>query len=146
MQVITTSVAEGLRSAIATRTDLIANPMNIVGVGMELMNKYPTLSGSEKKALLVKALTNFASGKDGILGTADDNIPKPIIDTITNLIQGNLIGDVINFAAEVAKGRFNPAAAVEVVKQANTTFSGCFGFLMSKFKKTEPKKIEPKKK
>jgi hypothetical protein len=132
MQVITTEVVEGLRTAVANRTDLLSNPMNIVGVGMELMNKYPALSGSEKKALLIKAFTSFASGKDGILGTADDNLPKPVVDTITTLVQGNMIGDIISLVADVSKGRFNAAKAAEVAKQASGLFSGCLAFVKSK--------------
>jgi hypothetical protein len=132
MQVIVTEVTEGLRSAVANRADLISNPMNIVGVGMQLMNKYPTLSGTEKKNLLIKGLTSLASGKDGILGTADDAIPKPVVDTITTLIQGNLINDIIGLLVDTSKGRFDIAKAVEVATETKNVFASCFSFLMAK--------------
>jgi len=143
MQVITTEVVQGLRDAIANRADLISNPMNIVGVGMQLMNKYPTLSGTEKKALLIKGLTSLASGKDGILGTADDVIPKPIIDTITTLVQGNLINDVIGLLVDTSKGRFDITKAIGVAMEAKGVFASCFAFLMTK--KTPVKPLKSKK-
>ena len=135
MQAITTEIVQGLREAAASRTDLAANPMNIIGIGMEFMKRYPTLSGNEKKALLVKALTSFAAGEDGILGTSDDKVPKSVVDVVAALVQGNLINDVISLVADASKGRFNTAKAIEVTKQAKGAFSGCFGLLMSKIKK-----------
>lgn len=143
MQVITTEVVQGLREAIANRADLISNPMNIVGVGMQLMNKYPTLSGTEKKNLLIKGLTSLASGKDGILGTADDVIPKPIVDTITTLVQGNLINDVIGLLVDTSKGRFDITKAIDVAMEAKGVFSGCISFLMTK--KAPAKSLKSKK-
>ena len=135
MQAITTEIVQALREAATNRTDLLANPMKIIGIGMEFMKGYPALSGNEKKALLVRALTSFAAGEDGILGTSDDKVPKPIVDTVAALVQGNLINDVIALVADASKGRFNAAKAAETAKQAKGTFSGCFGLLMSKIKK-----------
>lgn len=140
MRTIVTDIVDGLLKAIEDRADLVSNPLNIVGVGMQLMNKHGDLSGSEKKALLVKALTMIASGEDGVLGTADDKIPKPIVDTIVNLLQGNLINDVISLVADVSKGRFNIQKAAIVAKKTTETCSGCFSFLISKISSLKSKK------
>lgn len=140
MQAVTMEVTEGLRDAIAKRADLVCNPMNIVGVGMELMNKYPTLTGSEKRALLIKCLHNLAAGKDGVLGTADDAIPKPIVDAITKLVDGNLINDIISLVADVAKGRFDTKKAVAVASEAKGAVTGCVGILSALLKKMPKKK------
>lgn len=140
MQVVTMEVTEGLREAIANRADLVCNPMNIVGVGMELMNKYPTLTGSEKKALLIKCLHNLAAGKDGVLGTADDAIPKPIVDAITKLVEGNLINDVISLVADVSKGRFDTKKAIAVAGEAKVAVKGCVGIISALLKRHSKKK------
>lgn len=143
MQAVVDSVVKELTSAVETRADLMSNPMNIVGVGMAIMNKHENLSGSDKKALLVKALTSLASGPDGVLGTADDRIPKPIVDTIVSLIEGKLINSVLDLAVGISKGRFDLQQAVAVAKEAKETFTGCFLFLKAKglFKKCfKPKK------
>lgn len=140
MQVIISEVIEGLRSAIQSRADIGTNPMNIVGIGMGLLNKYPTLTGAEKRSLLVEALTKIASGPDGVLGTADDTIPKPIVDTILSLIEGNLINGIIGLVVDATKGRFDVDKAVEVAKEASKTCSGCFSFVISKIKAFKSKK------
>lgn len=128
MQAIVAEVMKGLRMAVDTRADLTSNPMSIVAIGMELMNKYPKLSGTEKRNLLIKALTTLASGPDGILGTADDTIPKPVVDTLTNLIQGNMIHDIIGLVADITKGKFRP----EKVTAIASACSGCLGLLASR--------------
>jgi len=132
MQAIVMEVTQGLRDAITSRADLVCNPMNVVGVGMQLMNKYPMLSGTEKKAMLVKCLHNLAAGKDGVLGTADDTMPKPIVDAITKLIEGKLIDDVISLVADVTKGRFN-------AKDAKKAVTGCVSIVGPLLKKLSKK-------
>ncbi len=135
MQAVIMEVIDLLRNVAMTRIDLVSNPMGIIGIGMNAMNKYPDMTGREKRAVLVNALTTIASGPDGQLGTADDKIPKPIVDTIVSLIEGKLIQSVINFASDVSKGRFNVNEAVEVAKETEKTCSGCFAFVLSKLKK-----------
>lgn len=132
MQAIVMDVTDGLRNAITSRADLVCNPMNVVGVGMQLINKYSVLSGTEKKTLLVKCLHNIAAGKDGVLGTADDTIPKPIVDAITKLIEGNLMDGVISLVADVTKGRFN-------TKEAKKAVTGCVGIMAPLLKKLSKK-------
>lgn len=132
MQTILSEIGDSLRVAISSRADLVSSPMNIVALGMELMNKYPSLSGTEKRNLLVKALTDLASGPDGVLGTADDTIPQPVVDTLASLIQGNMIGDVIGLVADVTKGRFKLEKAIAVATDAKSTCGGCLSFLASR--------------
>lgn len=124
-------VVRNLRKEIESRADLLKNPLNIVAVGMELMNSYPRLSGSEKKMALIQALSTIADGADGIAGTEDDVIPKPMMDTIKALIEGKLIHHVVNLIADVSKGRFDLGQAVETAKEAQDACGGCFALLSS---------------
>lgn len=125
-------VVKNMRKLFESKKEMLTNPLNVVAMGMELMNKYKGLSGMDKKTILVEALTAIANGADGIANTDDDVIPKPVMDTIKTLIDGQLVSHMINLVSDVSKGKFDIGQTVAVAKEANEAFSGCFSFCMSK--------------
>lgn len=132
MDSIIQDVVKKLSEILAKQSGLLINPLQAVTMGMELMNKYPSLSGSEKKVMLVKALNVISSGKDGIVGTNDDVIPKPVLDTLMKLIEGQLVHNLIDLVSDVSKGKFDIDKTSAVAKDTVDTCSGCFKFLMGK--------------
>lgn len=132
MNVMIDDVIKNMRKLFESKKDMLTNPLNVVAIGMELMNKYKGLSGVEKKTILVEALTTIANGADGIANTEDDIIPKPVMDTIKTLIDGQLVSHMINLVSDVSKGKFDINQTVAVAKEAGDVFSGCFAFCMSK--------------
>lgn len=132
MNVIVNDVVKNMRKLFESKKEMLTNPLNIVAMGMELMNKYNGLSGMEKKTILVQALNTIANGADGIADTEDDVIPKPVMDTIKILIDGQLISHMINLVSDVSKGKFDINQTVAVAKEASEAMSGCFKFCMSK--------------
>jgi hypothetical protein len=132
MNTIVTDVITNLRKLIDSKKDMLKNPLSVVALGMQVMNGYNGLSGDEKKLILVKALTTIANGADGVAGTNDDVLPKPIMDTITKLLNGTMIHDMINLVSDVSKGKYDLAQTVVVAKETEETCKGCFSFLVSK--------------
>lgn len=123
-------IVKNLRDLINSKKDILHNPLNIVAIGMEAMNAYKNLSGTEKKALLVRALTIIANGADGIPGTSDDVISPHLLNTIRTVIEGNMLDNMINIIADASKGRFDIGKGVAIAKE---TCYGCFPLKSKKY-------------
>lgn len=108
-------------------TNGLAKPMEIVGVGMQFMERYSHLTGAEKKEMFVKALEYIANGKDGVAGTDDDIIPKKTVDTIKLLLDNGIVEQTIDLVSDIAKGKYDINKTVTSIVEISTR-TGCFGF------------------
>lgn len=74
---------------------------------MEIMQQYPSLNESEKRALLFQVLKQVAAGKDGVEGTADDIIDAKIVAQLKYMLENNIVQDVMSVVTDAAHGKFD---------------------------------------
>jgi hypothetical protein len=106
----------------------VSNPAMLVARGMEFIQKFPQLTGPEKKAALIKAFETIAAGKDGTANTNDDVIPAQTVKRIKDLLENDMIGHIIEVIIASAKGKFDLKKGVEKAK-------GCFASVAAFFKR-----------
>ena len=114
---------EGMSGLIAQVVSTLApasTMKDVVVRVLECVEKFPGMSGPEKRDRALDVLRTIAKGRDGIAGTADDVIPVAVLDALQNAIDTNIVGDMIDLAVDAAKGKFDINAAKEVVKDART--------------------------
>lgn len=138
-RVIELEVCLEIRKAIEAKELDPASAMSIVTKGMELLNKYKDLKGSDKKSLLVKVLQDISAGNDGIIGTADDLLPQPTVEAIKKILDGDLISDIVNVIVDAARGKFDMKRATEVATKSVSVFKAIFEGVLKCLKKPKTK-------
>ncbi len=98
------------------------NAVTLIAKGMEIMQQYPMLNESEKKALLFQVLKTIAAGADGVQGTDDDVIDSKTLAQLQFMLENNIVQDMVSVFEDVAKGKFNIAKA----KQVGVKLFSCF--------------------
>lgn len=107
----------------------VDSSMSIIRKGMEIVDKYPNLTGDQRKKLLVNVLTRVAKGNDGVFGTDDDVLPEETVKQICVLLEGNLVENVIDIIVDATKGNFDINKTAVMVKQSCALaqiLCGCF--------------------
>jgi hypothetical protein len=87
---------------------------------IECVDKFPDMTGPEKRDSAIDLLRTIAKGRDGVTGTADDIIPVGVLDALQNVIDTNIIGDMIDLVVDATKGKFDINSAKEIVKDARS--------------------------
>jgi hypothetical protein len=125
-----------IRKAIEAKSLDAASAMSIVRKGMELLNAYPQLRGAEKKAVLIRVLEQVSAGNDGVLGTDDDLLPPATLKAMKALLEGDLIGDIVDTFVAFTKGG---VAAVDTgkVMRIGVQLKALFEGLLACVKKTK---------
>ncbi len=77
--------------------------MDVVAKCMQLVEKLPKMSGTEKKEIVMKVIERIAAGQDGVIGTSDDRLSPAVVAGIQSLLKGNLVSDTIELLVRVAK-------------------------------------------
>lgn len=91
------------------------NGVNMVAKGMEYLQKVaPSMDGVSKKQLLIDAVAKISKDESAALS----NIFKTMIET-------NLVGDLIDTAASLAKGKFDVAKIKENVQDISKVGKSC---------------------
>lgn len=98
------------------------NAVTLVAKGMAIMNQYPMLNESEKKALLFQVLKIIAAGADGVAGTADDVIDAKTMRQLQFMLENNIVQDMVSVFEDVSKGKFNLGKVKSIVGK----FIKCF--------------------
>ena len=114
---------EGVTGLIAQVVSTLAPASTIKDVVVrviECVEKFPGMSGPEKRDRALEVIRMIAKGRDGIAGTADDVIPVGVLDALQNAIDTDIVGDMIDLVVDATKGKFDINAAREVVKDART--------------------------
>lgn len=97
------SIAQSISQAIVYKTiEPAVFPM--LKMGVHMMSRQNTLTGVEKKALLISALERIARGADDIHGTPDDLIPPLALAALRTLIEGKVIDELIDLVHESIAG------------------------------------------
>lgn len=130
-------IALAVRKALESKVLDAGSAMSIVRKGMELLNMYPALKGTEKKAVLIRVLEQVSAGNDGVLGTDDDLLPEPTLKAIKSLLDGDLIGDIVDTFVALTKGGVGAVDSGKVMRifaRLKDLFSGLV-LCVSPFKK-----------
>lgn len=115
--IVVAKVALMLQESILKKEINGSSPMVIVTKGMELMETFPNMTGPQKKDLLVKVIQRVAAGKDGVVGTEDDIIPKECVEALQTMLDKNLLEGVVGVISDAARGKFNLNKTVEVAQE-----------------------------
>lgn len=129
--ILTNKITILLLEAVAENPNLSA--MTVIAKGMEIMDTFPNLTGQEKKDRLMKVIYKVAAGKDGVLGTDDDILPKECVDMLQTILEKNLLEDTIKIISETANGKFNIHKAMATATAAG---QACLPFLSKCFSKS----------
>jgi hypothetical protein len=79
----------------------VDNALDVLKLLIQLSDKYYTLSGKQKKQLVISVFEDLASGPDGILGTGDDLLPQYVVYSMRVMIESNLVESTIDLIYEV---------------------------------------------
>lgn len=90
--------------------------VEIISLCMELVDKYPDLSGPEKSALVIKVLEEICKGQDGVVGTSDDLIPANIMEILKSILSLGIVQSIIDQIIKASKGQLNINNAIAVGK------------------------------
>ena len=140
--VIVAKVAVFLQEAILKKEIDATSPMRIVAKGMEFMETFPNMTGIQKKDLLIKVLGRVAAGKDGIVGNADDIIPKECMEGLTYMLEKNLVGSVVSVISDAAHGKFNLNKTLVVAQDVKKV---CLPSCLALFSKKDKYVVQKKK-
>lgn len=126
-------IALAIRKALESKALDAGSAMRIVRKGMELLNAYPALRGEEKKAVLIRVLEQVSAGNDGVLGTDDDLLPEATLKAMKALLDGDLIGDIVDTFVAFTKGDIPDTAKVlSIFTRLNQVARGLFECLRPK--------------
>lgn len=114
-------IAFKVEQAVIAMKDV--NAVTLIAKGMEVMQQYPMLNESEKKAMLFQVLKTIAAGKDGIQGTDDDVIDAKTLAQLQYMLENNIVQDMVSIIQDVAAGKFNIAKAKKTVSSIIACFT-----------------------
>lgn len=133
--IVVAKVALLLQESILKKEINGASPMTIVTKGMELMETFPNMSGAQKKELLTKVIERVAAGKDGIVGTDDDIIPKECVEALKLMLEKQLLEGIVSVISDAARGKFNLNKAMVVTEDVKKIcLPACFALFSRKSK------------
>jgi len=127
LKTIELEISLAIRKAIETKTLDSSSAMTLIHKGMELLSNYQILKGSEKKQILLSVLEQVSAGSDGILGTADDLLPETTLKAIKAIMEGNLVGDIVDTFVAITKGApVDTQKLLNIGTRVKVLFSACF--------------------
>lgn len=136
-------VSLAIRKAIESKSLNAASAMTLIHKGMELLKAFPTVNGAEKKRILVSVLEQVSAGSDGILGTADDLLPEATLKSIKVMLEGDLVGDIVDTFVAITKGApVDTQKLIGIGMRLKTVAMGLFQCFKAKAK-TVPKEKRP---
>lgn len=93
------------------------NAVTIIAKGLEIMQQYPMLNESERKALLFQVLKTIAAGADGVQGTKDDVIDSKTLAQLQFMLENNIVQDMVSVFEDVANGKFNVQKTASIISK-----------------------------
>lgn len=115
-----------LKKAITDKRIAVNDAITLVAHGMQLMNRFKTMSGSEKSINLRIILEDIAKGPDGEWGTDDDLLSPIVWNGIKSIIDGGVLQAMMDVIYKIQKGTFPSLDDPELQVIA----TGCFGLII----------------
>lgn len=133
LKTVELEISLAIRKAIESKSLDPSSAMTIIHKGMELLSSYKTLKGADKKRILLCVLEQVSAGSDGILGTDDDILPESTLKAIKVIMEGNLVGDIVDTFMSIAKGApVDVQKVVGIGMRLKPLVTGCFKCVSSK--------------
>jgi hypothetical protein len=115
-----------IRQAIKNQSIDTSSAIKLIVISMEIIESF-NINNIDKKEYVIIAIQEIAKGEDLIFGTSDDTISPLVVDSLIEMINRNLIGEVIDIVCLASKGEFN-------VNKIQKTCFGCFSVLKNHVK------------
>jgi hypothetical protein len=90
-------------------------------------NRFEDLNGEEKKIVIIQTLEDITAGKDGVLYTEDDILPRHVLEGITILIRSNMISSSIDLIYEATAAKAGMSLTCYICRILSLVFCGCCG-------------------
>lgn len=117
--------------ALKTKQVNVGSAIEVLTFLMQEADKLRSLSGEEKKALVLSVLTEVAKGEDGKEGTSDDVVSPEIVKGIKAIVDNNLVPSLINVIVDASKGKLE----LNQVQTCTTNFTTCLFSMLQSAKK-----------
>jgi len=121
-QSIIREVIASLKANIVQVKVNVKSAFAIIAHCMEILDKYKTMTGEQKKLYVLAVVEDLAKGSDGIAGTQDDLIPVATVQVLTSIVRENVLQDFINIIIDATKGNLD---INKIVKTSTTCFKIC---------------------
>jgi hypothetical protein len=83
----------------------LTSVMHILQMGMEVMEQFPILLGSQKKECLIAVLDAITRDPDELLACTDDDLlPQQTMNTIAYMIREGVLEQTIDMICQASKG------------------------------------------
>lgn len=96
---------EELAKTLKIKAANVSNVIELITLGMEIVEKFPDLKGEDRSKILINALDEVAKGKDGLVGTDDDVIPANILEPLKTIMSLGIVQDIIAQIIRATKGK-----------------------------------------
>lgn len=113
-------IIQAIRTAFRNNTINPLSVMSVITAGMEELAAIRTMTGPEKLTTLQAALSDIASGADGIANTADDLIPPVTLAAINQILDTGLLGDIVNAVLNASRGSYDFGRVVETARRVDS--------------------------
>jgi hypothetical protein len=110
-----------IRDAIKNKSVDTSSAMKLIVISMEIIESFD-VNNNDKKEYVIIAIQEIAKGDDMIMGTSDDIISPEVVQSLTAMINSNLLDEVIDIVCLASKGEFN-------VNKIKKTCFGCFSIV-----------------
>ena len=115
-----------IRDAIKNKSVDTSSAMKLIVISMEIIESFD-VNNNDKKEYVIIAIQEIAKGDDMIMGTSDDIISPEVFQSLTAMINSNLLDEVIDIVCLASKGEFN-------VNKIKKTCFGCFSIVKNHIK------------
>ena len=127
LKTVELEISLAIRKAIETKALDPTSAMSIIRKGMELLDTFKNVKGAEKKQILFRVLEQVSAGSDGILGTSDDLLPEATLKAIKAIMDGDLVGDIVDTFVAITKGApVDTQKIMSIGLRLKTLFTGLF--------------------
>ena len=102
---MTKNVLENLLLAVNRNKVRIQDPIDLIKVIFNIVMRYDSMSLDEKKSIMLETFEAIVVGKDGVLFTQDDLLPRNVIEGLQILIKSNLLFSVLDLLLELSQAQ-----------------------------------------
>ena len=90
-----------------------------------IVDGFGSLSGEENKSIVIQTLEDITAGRDGVLYTEDDLLPRHVLEGLKLLIETNMISATIDLICEATHAKIGFSITWYLCKFTSFLFCGC---------------------
>jgi hypothetical protein len=99
------TVLENLLLAVNRDKIRIQDPFDLIKAIFNIVMRFDSMTLDEKKNIMLETLEAIVVGKDGVLFTQDDLLPRNVIEGLQILIKSNLLFSVLDLLYELSQAQ-----------------------------------------